>query len=306
MSAIVARDIVHAYRSAKKPVIVIWGSPVTDDEGWRILVEGRVPMFRSFTACAAGVRRYLDYWRFQESFASQQMTPPRIPTGIRTLLAGSGPLSEVDSITVCSHFGLPFPQSTLCAIEEQAIEAARRFGGRVAMKACGAGIQHKSEHDLVRVGVGPEDVPAAFRQLEQRGRTLAGGAGYEGVLVQALAEEGVEVIVGVKSDPQFGPVVLFGLGGVFVEVLRDVSLRLAPVTAADAQEMIREVRAFPLLDGARGRAKADVAALAGLIVNVSRLATDLRERVAELDLNPVRVLPDGRGVVALDALVVRR
>ncbi len=99
---------------------------------------------------------------------------------------------------------------------------------------------------------------------------------------------------------------LFGLGGVFVEVLKDVALRVAPLTRADAEEMIREVKGFPLLDGARGRPKADVDALADLLMNVSRMAVELRGRIAEFDLNPVRVRPAGQGVVALDALVVRK
>jgi acyl-CoA synthetase (NDP forming) len=135
---------------------------------------------------------------------------------------------------------------------------------------------------------------------------LIGAPGSEGVLIQDMVGEGEEVIVGFSEDPQFGPVVLFGLGGIFVEVMKDVSLRVAPLTRRDAEEMLREVKAFPLLDGARGRPKADQEALIDLILNVSRMAMDLRERVAEFDLNPVRVLPEGRGVVALDALVVRK
>ena len=126
------------------------------------------------------------------------------------------------------------------------------------------------------------------------------------MLVQELASEGEEVIVGFSDDPQFGPVILFGLGGVFVEVLKDVALRVAPLSRADAEEMIREVKGFPLLDGARGRPKADVDALADLLMNISRMAVELRGRVAEFDLNPVRVRPAGQGAVALDALVVRK
>jgi len=123
--------------------------------------------------------------------------------------------------------------------------------------------------------------------------------------VQELADDGEEVIVGFSNDPPFGPVVLFGLGGIFVEVLKDVALRVAPLTRRDAEEMIREVKGFPLLDGARGRPKTDVDALADLLMKVSQMACEIGDRVSELDLNPVRVRPVGQGVVALDALVVR-
>jgi len=303
MSTIVANDIVDAYRDAKKPVIVIWGSPVTTDEGYRILVEGRVPMFRSFKACVAGLRRYIDYWRFQAAFAPAGVTAPSVPAEIASVLAGSGPLSEHDSATVCRSYGISFPTSTLCASAPEAVEAAARIGGPVVMKACGAEILHKSDLDLVRVGVAAEDVPAVFEDLFSRARAES-HVGVQGVLVQEPVTGGEEVIVGVSNDAQFGPVVVFGLGGIFVEILGDVAMRVAPLTRRDADEMIREVRGYALLSGARGRPPADVDALAELLVNVSRLAMDLRERVVELDLNPVRVLP--RGVVALDALIVRR
>ena len=306
MSKVVAGDIVDAYKEAKKPVIVIWGSPVTDEEGYRILVEGDVPMFRSFRSFVVGLRRYLDYWRFLDRFEERPVPAPRIPPGFETMLAGSGPLSEYDSASVAAQYGVPFAFSALCETEEQAIEAARKIGGSVVMKSCGSGVLHKTDAGLVRVGVTPEDVASTFRALDEAGRTHAGDAGYDGVLVQELAADGEEVIVGFSDDPQFGPVVLFGLGGVFVEVFRDLALRVAPLTRADAEEMIRSVKGFPLLDGARGRPKADVDALTELILNVSRMACELRDRVAEFDLNPVRVRPAGQGVVALDALVVRK
>ncbi len=306
MSEIVTNDIVDAYRTSPKPVFVIWGSPVTDDAGYRILIEGRVPMFRSFKSCVNGLRRYIDYARFASTFEPVAVPPPRVPSGIETVLAGGGALSEIDSAMVAAQFGVPFPLSALCETPQQAQEAARKLGARIVMKACGAGILHKSDAGLVRVGVEPQDAAEVFVELEHKARAAAGDAGYDGVIVQQLAAEGEEVIVGLSNDVQFGPVVLFGLGGIFVEVLKDLSMRVAPVSRRDAEEMIREVRGFPLLDGARGRPKADVDALADLIVNVSRLGVDLRDRVAELDLNPVRVLPAGSGVIALDALLVRK
>jgi acyl-CoA synthetase (NDP forming) len=133
----------------------------------------------------------------------------------------------------------------------------------------------------------------------------AGGAALDGMLVAQQVDGGVETVVGVSEDELFGPTVMFGLGGVFVEVLKDVALRVAPLTRADAEAMIREVKGFPLLDGARGRPKADVDALTDLVLKVSQMACELRGRVTELDLNPVRVRPVGQGVIALDALVVR-
>ncbi|MFN2614753.1 MAG: acetate--CoA ligase family protein, partial [Actinomycetota bacterium] len=132
MSTIVTNDIVDAYRSAKKPVITIWGSPL-QDEGYRILVEGGVPMFRSFRSGVAGIKRYIDYRRFQESFEPSPVSEPHIPTGLETMLHGSGALSEKDSATVAAHWGVPFPMTALCATEEQAAAAAGRIAGPVVM-----------------------------------------------------------------------------------------------------------------------------------------------------------------------------
>ena len=307
MSKIVTTDIVDCYREASKPVIVIWGSPVVDDEGYKILVEGNVPMFRSFRACAIGLERYLGYWRKRAVHEVREVAEPSVPAQVADLLAGEGPLSELESAEVAAAYGISVAGSALVGSADDAAEAATMAGYPVVLKACGRGILHKTDAGLVRVGLTEEGaVRAAYEELASAGRAAAGEGGFDGVLVQEMVAGGEEVIVGASQDPQFGPVVLFGLGGVFTEVIEDVSLRVAPLTRRDAHEMIREIKGFPVLDGARGRPRADLEALEELILNVSRMAMDLRDRVQELDLNPVRVRPEGMGVVALDALVVRR
>ncbi|MFN2543992.1 MAG: acetate--CoA ligase family protein [Actinomycetota bacterium] len=300
MSKVVCTDIVDAYANGKKQVVVIWGSPVVDDPGYRILVEGGVPMFRSFRSCAIGLQRYLAWGRHGETHESRTVGAPYVPEALIGLLEESGPLAEHESADVARAFGVPVVRSKLVITSDEAVAAAEELGYPVVAKATGREIQHKSDLGLVHVGVADEgELRGVFDEL-------ANAPGSEGVLVQEMVAGGEEVIVGFSADPQFGPVVLFGLGGIFAEVMKDVSLRVAPLTRRDAEEMIREVKAFPLLDGARGRLKADQGALVDLILNVSRMAMDLRERVAEFDLNPVRVLPEGRGVIALDALVVRK
>jgi acyl-CoA synthetase (NDP forming) len=300
MSKVVCTDIVDAYRSGRKQVVVIWGSPSTDDEGYRILVEGQVPMFRSFRSCAVGLRRYLDYGRARDRYETRTIEGPSVPEVLLGLVEGTGPLAEHESAHVAAAFGVPVVRSVLTIKADEAIAAAEGIGYPVVAKATGPDIQHKSEMGLVHVGVADEgELRAVFDEL-------ANAPGSEGMLIQEMVSEGDEVIVGFSEDPQFGPVVLFGFGGIFAEVIRDVSLRVAPLTRNDAEEMVREIKAFPVLDGARGRPRSDQPALVDLLMNVSRMAIDLRERVSELDLNPVRVLPEGRGVLALDALVVRK
>ena len=131
-------------------------------------------------------------------------------------------------------------------------------------------------------------------------------ARINGVLVQEMVEGAVECIVGMKLDPQFGPAIMFGLGGIFVEVFADVALGVAPLARADAARMVRGMRGYPLLTGARGRAKTDVEAIEDTVLKMSALALDLQDYISEIDVNPLMALVEGRGVVAADALVVLR
>jgi acyl-CoA synthetase (NDP forming) len=165
-------------------------------------------------------------------------------------------------------------------------------------------IPHKTEARAVRLAIGGDEaLRAAYDEVLTNARRHQAGARIEGVLVQEMVAGGTEVILGVTNDPLFGPALMFGLGGIFAEVLEDVAFRLAPVTPAMAREMIREVRGHALLAGARGRAPADEDALVDAILRLSALAVDLREHLAELDVNPLIVLERGRGVKAADALI---
>ena len=145
-----------------------------------------------------------------------------------------------------------------------------------------------------------------FQAMMERAKAAAPEARLEGVSVAQQIDGGVETILGVQRDPVFGPVVMFGLGGIFVEVLGDVALRVAPFGEDEAHAMIREVKGFPLLDGARGRPKADVDALAKALSRLSLFATANADTLETLDINPFVVLPEGKGALALDALIVTR
>jgi len=146
-------------------------------------------------------------------------------------------------------------------------------------------------------------VAAAYDEILKNSKAYKADARIDGVLVQEMVGGGIEVIVGITNDALFGPAVMFGLGGIFAEVLKDVSFRLAPITPAMAREMVEEIKGYPVLAGARGKAPADIDALVDALVNVSALAVDLKDRVDELDINPLIVLPKGHGVKAADALI---
>jgi acyl-CoA synthetase (NDP forming) len=166
-----------------------------------------------------------------------------------------------------------------------------------------AGIAHKTEAGGVRIGV-PDAaaVEAAFDAIVASAKAYAPEAVIDGVSVQEMVSGGTELIVGVQNDPLFGPAVMVGLGGIYAEVFKDVSFRLAPLTRSVAESMLHDLKCFPLLDGARGRPKADVDAVVDVLLKLSALSIDLKQELAELDINPLVVLEQGRGVRALDAL----
>ena len=209
-----------------------------------------------------------------------------------------GWLEPPEVARVLAAYGLPALEQHVVGAPDEVEAAARALGGAVALKAIAPGVVHKTEAGAVRLGLAPAE--AAQAADEMRARLEAAGHPPTGWLVQRMAPEGVEMIVGVVHDRQFGPVVACGAGGVLVELLRDVSVRLTPITPSEARAMIDELRTRPLLGGYRGSPPRDVAALADVIVRVGALVDDLPE-LAELDLNPVRV--HERGATIVDARI---
>ena len=190
---------------------------------------------------------------------------------------------------------------------DHAVELADGIGYPVVMKIDSPDILHKTEAGGLKLRLGDaEAVRGAFAEIMANCQAYNAEARLNGVLVQEMVLGGTEVIVGLNNDPQFGPTVMFGLGGIFVEILKDVSLRVAPLDREDALSMIKEIKSYKILAGARGRAKLDVDAIADVLVRVSKLALDLEDDLAELDINPLLVLPEGQGVRVADALVIRK
>jgi acetyltransferase len=207
-----------------------------------------------------------------------------------------------EAIGVLAGYGIPVLPWALATTEAEVREAALRFGRPVALKVISEAISHKTDVGGVRLNLPDADAAAtAYRDMMARIASAAPEAKLHGVLVQPMASGGHELIVGGRQDAQFGPVVLVGMGGVFVEVLNEVALRVAPITHGEALAMIEELRAAPILKGARGRRPADLNAAADTLVRVSQLLCDFPD-IRELDVNPLLVMPEG--AVALDARII--
>ena len=211
-------------------------------------------------------------------------------------------LTEVESKQLLHEAGIPVAMAFLASKPKKAVEIANELGYPVVMKIVSPDIAHKSDVGGVVVGLRDEKaVRKAFKEMMARVQEAAPKAKIDGVAIQAMAKSGTEVIVGSTTDPQFGPVMMFGLGGVFVEVLKDVAFRIVPLEARDAQQMIREIKGLPILQGVRGQEPADLEALEALILRVSEFIAANPE-IAELDLNPVFAYSDG--ALAVDARLV--
>ena len=211
-------------------------------------------------------------------------------------------LTEVESKELLHEAGIPVAMAHLAKKAKRAVEIADELGYPVVMKIVSTDISHKS--DVGGVVVGLRDAKAvrqAYKEMLERVAEAAPNAKIDGVAIQSMAKQGTEIIVGSTTDPQFGPVLMFGLGGVFVEVLKDVAFRVVPLEERDAKQMVQEIKGLPILQGVRGQDPADLEAIEALILQVSDFI-EAHPEVAGLDLNPVFAYSDG--VLAVDARIV--
>jgi len=228
--------------------------------------------------------------------------------------AYDGPVDSVDAAVFRNEFhakkalaaaGISVPREEIVASADEAVRSARATGYPVVLKIASEDIAHKTEIGGVALGLQDDDaVRQAYDRLLANARQHAPEARLDGVLVAPMVRGGVELIAGVSRDPVFGPVVMVGLGGIYAEILKDVAVQVAPVSEEEALRMIRSLKMFPLLDGARGQPKADVAAAARTVARLSAFACRHAADVAEIDMNPILVKAQGEGVLVLDALMV--
>jgi len=288
-----------------KPLIVSWSTREERAAGaYRRLREAKVPLYRTPTRCARALGALHLFGealrRHERDRASPVLTfaKPRAPMQAA---------NEHEAKRLLAHYGLTPTAEVLATSAAEAAAAAARIGFPVALKVQSADIPHKTEAGGVRLALGDAAaVHEAYDEILANARAHAPAAAIDGVLVQEMVVGGVEVILGAVNDARFGPAVMFGLGGVFTEVLEDVVFRLAPVGLDAARDMVGTIKGAAVLHGARGAPTADVEALARAIVGVSELLQEHGDAIAELDINPLVVLPKGCGVRVVDALIKAR
>ncbi|MDH3288800.1 MAG: acetate--CoA ligase family protein [Betaproteobacteria bacterium] len=293
--------------SSDKPIVVFSGmTQEIAPEGLGLMREAGIPVVPSPKRAAVVMAKLADYAaalggreQGSEPHGARTVRPPALPAGAATL-------DEHESKKIIAAAGVPVTRDRLVPVSATKGVLAD-IAYPVAVKIVSPDIAHKTDIGAVRLNVRDRAaLEAALSEIVNNARRAAPEARISGVLISEMITDGLETIIGVVNDAVFGPVVAFGLGGIFVETLRDVSYRVAPFGLEDARAMTEELRARPVFDGVRGGPPRDLDALVATLARVSELAWHLRDRLAEMDINPLLVRPRGQGVVAADAMIVLR
>jgi len=304
-----AQEIARLSRLYDKPVVGCFMGEAKVSAGIEILTRERVPNYPFPERAAAALRAMYDYrlWLERPAPELKQFNVDRErvrATFARVREDGRNTLGDAEARNIAEAYGLRVPKSKLATTPEEAVQFAEEIGYPVVMKIASPDILHKSDIGGIKVGVtGAGNVRDAFDLLVYRAQRFMPDAQIWGVQVQEMVTGAKEIIIGMNRDPQFGPMIMFGLGGIYVEVLKDVTFRIAPVTAQEAREMVGEIRSHHLLEGVRGERAADIDAIVDCILRISQLVTDFPE-IVELDINPLLVREAGGGAIAVDMRLV--
>jgi acetate---CoA ligase (ADP-forming) len=294
-----------------KPVVVSMVGGMRCDKAMQWLVDNGVPAYGAPDQAMNAMAALSEYNNIRQNLnGTEEPCMPGSSVKAREIIAnaradGRTALTEIEAKKVFSVYGLPVTEINLARSEEEAVKMAVKTGFPIVMKVVSPDIIHKSDAGGVKVNLKDEEgIRAAYKAILSNCKAYKPEADIRGIAVQEMAPLGTEVIVGSINDPTFGPTVMFGLGGIFVEVLKDVTFRVAPVTKGQVTQMINEIRSVAILAGARGEAPRDREALADLICSYASMVYDLRDEVSETDANPILVYEEGKGVKVVDARII--
>ena len=308
-SEAVVRAIAAGRERSKKPVVACLFGLTDISSSVGMLEEAGIPTFTFPEEAVEALAGLVTYRRWRARPRTRvrhfRVDRARARRTIRAArAAGLSVLPEYQARDLLRAYGLSFPAAGTARTVEEAVRLADRFGYPVVLKVASPDISHKTDVGGVRLGLASaEAVRSAWSEMRATVRARAPKARIAGFEVEAQVPSGPEVLIGLQRDPHFGPILAFALGGIYVEAMKDVTFRLAPIVSLSAENMVRSLRGFPVLQGMRGSPPGDLPALCEAIERVSQLAVELPE-VAELDLNPLIVRPEGSGVIAVDARVV--
>ena len=304
-----ARAVAEVANQARIPLLTCFMGEANTQTGVQILTANRVPNYIVPEQAVAALKVMVDQRQWQatplpefEHFNVDREQVAHIFAQVRA--SGRLQIGDAEARAILEAYHIPIPASQLCPTADAAVAFAEQVGYPVVMKIASPDILHKTDIGGVRLNIqSASEVRDAFDLITFRALRHMPDAEIWGCLVQQQVRGGKEVICGMNRDPQFGPLVMFGLGGIYVEVLKDVAFRIAPFSRDEAHAMMREIRSFNLLRGVRGQARSDISAIADTLLKISQLVTDFPE-IVEMDINPLMVFEEGRGVMGIDMRLV--
>ncbi|MBI4190427.1 MAG: acetate--CoA ligase family protein [Betaproteobacteria bacterium] len=311
-----ASYIIDVAQTTDKPILTWWASGSLSMPGMKMLENSQVPFFSSPTRCVKALHALVRYANILKKKDDWMMcTAPAVVNesrlsikGVERLYQGSSHvLTEHEGKEILASYGIPVTKEGLGSDFDEIKRMASEIGYPVALKVVSPEILHKTEIGGLRLHLNDDnELRKAYDEVIRNVKHHKPNANIKGMLVQEMVSPGREVIIGIIQDPQFGPMVMFGLGGIFVEVLKDFSLRHPPLKENDAWEMIKEIKGYQLLDGARGEKRLDQEAIVRTLMAVSSMALDLKDVFSEIDINPLVVYPEGGDLKAIDCLFVKK
>ena len=304
-----AQALVNESAKSDKPLLGCWMGAKEASRGTQILAKNKIPNYPFPERAVGALGAMLRYHTWKQQPAVEIETFDVDKKAVANLLAevraeGRTAIGDAEAQTILKAYGFTTPKSDVAPTPDEAVALCKEIGYPVVAKIASPDILHKSDIGGIIVGVSSADeMREAFDTLIARAKEHQPDATIWGVQVQEMVSNAREIIIGMNRDPQFGPLVMFGLGGIYVEVLKDVTFRVAPMSRIQADEMVRAIRSFKLLTGVRGQAASDLGAVVDAILRISQLVTDFPE-IAELDINPLLVREQGQGAVAVDMRLI--
>lgn len=302
-----ATAVVQAVSKSKKLVLACFMGKFEVEAGLKILKKANVPSYRSPEEAVATLKAMATYAQSRK-YLQEQQKPLKVSVKrerVKELLAQEKNryLIDIEALAVLAEYGVTVVTARMATNAQEALEAAAEIGYPVVLKAVSPDILHKSDVGALAVNINNDfELRQAYRRVVNNIDKYMPEAEFKGVSVQKMVTNAYEVIIGMNWDPQFGPLIMFGLGGIYVEVLQDVTFRLAPLSLNDVKEMITGINSYPILRGFRGQPKADLKAVEQVLLRISQLAEEWPQ-ITDLDINPLMVLPEGQGAVAVDVRI---
>jgi acetyltransferase len=306
-----AEEIIRARNACNKPLIVLWTFDRVGEEAYSLLKNANVPLFHSSNLCLNGIKHLIEYHKCRRSLREPHKRPALSRPSktaqrkaLEYLSNKTGGLSEFESKQLLKYYGIPVAREVLVRNEKDAIEAAHKIGYPIVLKGSSPKIIHKTEAGIIQLNLQDDNaVREAYFEIQEAVAKNNSEDEFDGVLVQEMISGGVEIFTGLINDQVFGPGIIVGLGGTYVELFGDKVIGIPPLSHQEALQMVMKIRGVEILQGYRGQKAFDIEALAFFLVKFSRLSIDLKDYLSEIDINPVIVLEKNDGIKVIDATV---